>query len=228
MAGVKALPSIFNVVITISVISVANSCTYASSRTLQALAERGMAPSIFTYIDKKGRPMPAIILQLCFGLLAFINEASSVGDKFFTWLLALSGLAYFFAWGSINASYIRWRAGWKAQGKTLDEIPWRSPLGIPGAYVGLILNIICLIATFYTALFPDKDAELFFQQYLAAFIVLVCYVGWKLWTRDWTLFIRAHEMDIDSGRRQIDLEPLHIKKYSGAMGVLAKIYRGVC
>ncbi|KAL9106204.1 MAG: hypothetical protein Q9227_008737 [Pyrenula ochraceoflavens] len=227
MAGVKALPSIFNVVITISVLSVANSCTYASSRTLQALAERGMAPPIFTYIDKKGRPLPAIILQLCFGLLAFINEAN-VGDDFFTWLLSLSGLAYFFAWGSINASYIRWRAGWRAHGKSLDEIPWRSPLGVPGAAVGLFLNIIALIATFYTALFPKLDAQYFFQQYLAAVIVLACYVAWKVWTRDWSMFIRAHEMDVDSGRREIDLEPLHIKEYTGFMGVIAKIYRGLC
>jgi amino acid transporter len=43
-AGVKGLPSVFNAVITISVISVANSCTYGSTRTMQALALSGMGP----------------------------------------------------------------------------------------------------------------------------------------------------------------------------------------
>ncbi len=43
-AGVKGLPSVFNAVITISVISVANSCTYGSTRTMQALAQAGMGP----------------------------------------------------------------------------------------------------------------------------------------------------------------------------------------
>lgn len=42
LAGIKALPSIFNAVILISVMSVANSCTFGSTRTIQALAANGM------------------------------------------------------------------------------------------------------------------------------------------------------------------------------------------
>lgn len=41
LAGVKVLPSIFNAVILISVMSVANSCTFGSTRTMQALASNG-------------------------------------------------------------------------------------------------------------------------------------------------------------------------------------------
>lgn len=41
MANIKALPSIFNAVILIAVISVANSCTFGSTRTIQALAANG-------------------------------------------------------------------------------------------------------------------------------------------------------------------------------------------
>lgn len=41
LAGIKALPSIFNAVILISVMSVANSCTFGSTRTMQALATDG-------------------------------------------------------------------------------------------------------------------------------------------------------------------------------------------
>lgn len=41
LAGIKVLPSIFNAVILISVMSVANSCTFASTRTIQALAANG-------------------------------------------------------------------------------------------------------------------------------------------------------------------------------------------
>jgi yeast amino acid transporter len=41
LAGIKALPSIFNAMILISVMSVANSCTFASTRTFQALAQNG-------------------------------------------------------------------------------------------------------------------------------------------------------------------------------------------
>jgi amino acid transporter len=41
LAGIKALPSIFNAVILISVMSVANSCTFGSTRTMQALGANG-------------------------------------------------------------------------------------------------------------------------------------------------------------------------------------------
>jgi yeast amino acid transporter len=105
-AGVKGLPSVFNAVITISVISVANSCTYGSSRTMQALAARGMGPKFLMYVDKKGRPMWCIVIQLLFGCIAYIGEANA-SSTIFGWLLALSGLSFFFLWMSINLAHIR-------------------------------------------------------------------------------------------------------------------------
>ena len=151
-AKVKALPSIFNVVITISVLSVANSCTYGSTRTMQALGQRKMGPAFLTYIDKQGRPLWCIIIQLAFGLLAFIGEAKA-SDTVFTWLLSLTGLSYFFVWGSTCLSHIRFRSGWKAQGHTLDELPFRAQFGVIGSWVGFILACLALIATFYVSLF---------------------------------------------------------------------------
>lgn len=199
MAGVKGLPSVFNAVITISVISVANSATYASTRTIQSMASAGMAPQFLAKVDSKGRPMPTIILQLLFGLLAFINEAPSTGDQVFTWLLALSGIANFFLYGSICLAHIRFRQAWKFQGHTLDELPYKAPLGIIGSYACVALNIICLIASFYSSLFVsyslsaflrillisiqplggEPDAEVFFQGYIALPLILLLYAIWK-------------------------------------------------
>lgn len=152
LAGVKGLPSVFNAIITISVLSVANSCTFGSTRTMQALAARGMGPKFLMYIDKRGRPLWCIAVQLVFGLLAFVNEAET-GSTFFTWLLSLSGLSYFFAWGSICLSHIRFRAGWKAQGHSLDELPFKAQFGVTGSYIGFFLTCLILIATFYVSLF---------------------------------------------------------------------------
>ena len=156
LAGVKVLPSMFNAVITISVISVANSATYGSTRTLQALAANGMAPKILAYVDRHGRPVPTVILQILFGFLAFANEAASSGGVMFDWLLALSGLANFFIWGSICVAHIRFRAAWKLKGHLVDELPYKAPFGIYGSYFGLFLNIICLMASFYVALFVGQ------------------------------------------------------------------------
>ncbi|KAK3902015.1 amino acid permease/ SLC12A domain-containing protein [Staphylotrichum tortipilum] len=203
-AGIAVLPSIMNAVITISVISVANSCTFGSTRTMQALAEQGMAPKFLAYIDKQGRPLWCVVIQLAFGLLAYVGLAAE-GSTVFNWLLAISGLSYFFVWGSVCLTHIRFRYAWKAQGYTLEQIPYRPGLGVVGSWIGLGLNILCLIATFYNALYPSPDAspdpEGFFMTYLAAPIVIALYLGWKVWTRDWRMWIPAHEIDLKTNLR---------------------------
>ncbi|KAI4596634.1 hypothetical protein KJ359_005390 [Pestalotiopsis sp. 9143b] len=217
-AGVQALPSVFNAVITISVISVANSCTYGSTRTLQAMAERGMAPKLLAYVDKKGRPIYCVILQLLFGVLAYIGVAGNQGE-IFNWLLSLSGLSYFFIWGSICLAHIRFRAGWKAQGYNLAQLPYKAPLGVIGSSIGLGLNVLAIIATFYTALYPSPnatpDAEVFFTQFLAAPVILALYIFWKVYSRDRRMFLSVHEMDLKSGARVLmaDDEPMPVKTW---------------
>jgi yeast amino acid transporter len=101
-AGLKGFDSVMNVVILVSVVSIGVSCVYGGSRTLTALAQQGYAPKIFAYIDRSGRPLPSVLLLLVFGGLAYIVLASE-GSVVFDWLLALSGLAALFTWGSICA-----------------------------------------------------------------------------------------------------------------------------
>ncbi|KIW34151.1 uncharacterized protein PV07_00947 [Cladophialophora immunda] len=215
LAGIKALPSIFNAMILISVMSVANSCTFASTRTFQALAQHGMGPKLFAYVDKKGRPVVVTILQLLFGCLAFLNLDKNGGGNVFNWLLALSGLSSFFIFGSIAIAHIRFRAAWKHQGHSLDEIPFKAAFGIYGSYVCAVLNFVCLAAQFYVALYPvggpNLNATIFFQDYLAGPFLLALYLGWKLWS--WfmqkehrPLYVKIKDIDIYTGMREGQVE----------------------
>ncbi|CAK7270728.1 hypothetical protein SEPCBS57363_004246 [Sporothrix epigloea] len=204
-AGINVLPSIFNAVITISVISVANSCTFGSTRTMQALAAHGMAPKFLAYIDAAGRPLYCVLVQLAFGLLAFIGLSGESGTVF-DWLLALSGLGFFFVWGSICLTHIRFRYVWKAKGRSLAQIPYRPTFGVYGSYIGLVLVFLCLLASFYSALFPHPNANNFFQSYLALPIVLALCLGWKIYTRDWRLYVRVEDIDIMEGLREYEPE----------------------
>ncbi|KAF2469055.1 AAT family amino acid transporter [Lindgomyces ingoldianus] len=210
MAGVKGLPSVFNAVITIAVISVANSATYASTRTIQAMAANGMAPKLLAYVDKKGRPIPTVILQLLFGLLAFINEASETGGTIFGWLLALSGIANFFVYGSICLAHIRFRRAWALKGHSKEELPYQAMFGIWGSWLGVFLNFMCLVAQFYTALWPiggSPDAEAFFSAYIALPLIIALYVIWKAYS--WfhipehrPLFVKIKDIDLYAGMRE--------------------------
>jgi len=99
-AGLTGFDSYLNVVILFSVISIGLSGVYGGSRTLTALAEQGYAPKFFSYIDRAGRPLWSTLFILAFSLLAYVNLAAA-GPTVFDWLLALSGLAALFTWGSI-------------------------------------------------------------------------------------------------------------------------------
>lgn len=144
-AGLTGFDSFINVVILISVISIGLSGVYGGSRTLTALAEQGYAPKIFTYVDKAGRPLWSTIAIIVCALLAYINLDED-GQIVFDWLVALSGLAALFTWGSICLAHIRFRAAWAYHGHSVDEIPFQAVGGVYGSWLGFILIILVLIA----------------------------------------------------------------------------------
>jgi len=210
LAGIKVLPSIFNAVILISVLSVANSCTFGSTRTMQALAANGMGPKLFAKVDKKGRPLPVVILQVLFGCIAFVNLSEHGGDVF-DWLLSLSGLSILFIYGSIALAHIRFRAAWKANGHSVDELPFKAAFGIYGSYVCLLINVISLMAQFYVALYPvggpNLVAQTFFKLYLAGPFLIGLYVLWKVYSwiyvpADRPFFVAIKNIDIYTGMRE--------------------------
>lgn len=144
-AGLKGFDDFMNLVILVSVLSIGVSSVYGGSRTLTALAQQGYAPKLFTYVDRSGRPLPSVVAIILFGFLAYISLSSS-GPVIFNWLLALSGLAALFTWGSINLAHIRFRKAWLQQGHTLDEIPFKAAGGVWGSYLGLFLIFIVFVA----------------------------------------------------------------------------------
>jgi yeast amino acid transporter len=144
-AGIAGFGYFVNAVIMLAVISIGLSGVFGGSRTLTALAEQGYAPEIFGYIDRAGRPLVSTITIIAFGPIAYVQLASS-GAPVFAWLLALSGLAALFTWGSILGAHIRFRQAWKHHGHTLDELPFVSPFGIIGSYLGLLIIFLVLLA----------------------------------------------------------------------------------
>lgn len=212
--GIKGLPSVINVVILIAVISVGNSSVYATSRSLNSLAEQGMAPKWTGYIDRAGRPLVAIAITDIFALFAFI-AASDKQEEAFNWLLALSGISSIATWISINVCHIRFRNALSYQGRSTDELPYVSQAGRWGSYYGLTLNVLVLVAQFWIALFPlggKPSAYDFFLSYLGLPVILVSWLFYKVWKKQWRLYIPIEELDIDTGRVHIDADLIRQEK----------------
>ncbi|OWB74557.1 hypothetical protein B5S31_g4360 [[Candida] boidinii] len=234
-AGISGLPSVMNVVIMIAVVSVGNSAVFGCSRTIASLADMEMAPKICGYIDKEGRPLVGVMITLIFGLLCFL-AASSKEDDVFTWMLALSGLSSVFTWGSICYCQIRFRRALAVRGRGTDEIPYTTQCGLLGSWFGVLLNVLILIATLYTAIFPVGDspsAEGFFESYLTIPVLMLFLAIFYAWKRDFTFFIRAKDIDVDGNRRAVDIELLkqeiaEEKAYLATKPFIVRIYKFWC
>ncbi|KAF2162029.1 hypothetical protein M409DRAFT_58491 [Zasmidium cellare ATCC 36951] len=203
--GFQGFCSVFvTAVITVSVLSVANSCTYGSTRVLQALAQSGRAPKCFAFVDRSGRPVWCIALQIAFGFLAFLSEAST-GSTVLGWFLAVTSLSGQFAYASACLAHIRFRHAWKQQGRSLSDITWRSPLGVWGSYWALFIIFISVVATLGIGCAPigsSISANSFFQNWLALIITIMLFVFWKVWTKQYFKFgVDLDAVDLDYGRR---------------------------
>lgn len=77
------------------------------------------------------------------------------------------------------------------------------------------MNLLCLIAQFYVALWPvggpNLNATIFFQDYLAGPFLLVLYLMWKAWS--WfkvpahrPLYVKIKDIDIYTGMREGQME----------------------
>lgn len=208
--GIKGLPSVFNAVILVSVISVGNSAIYGCSRTLQSLGMQGLAPLILAYVDRKGRPLGGLAVSAIFGLLCFLSASRDVNEVF-NWLLSVAGLATIFSWFNISLCHVRFRMAWRHAGNTLDQLAFTSVAGIWGSFYSMGFLLLVLGVQFWVALFPmgeGADAKHFFQSYLGSVVILVFYLGHKLYTRNWRLYIPIKDIDVNTGRRDLDLDLL--------------------
>lgn len=209
-AGISILPSVMNAVILVACMSVGNSSVFGSSRTLAALADQGQAPAVFSYIDRRGRPLMAILFAGLFGLLAYLADLKQE-EAVFNWLLSLSALSCIFTWGSICLAHIRFRRAWRQRGRSVRELAFCAQGGVLGSWLGLLLNFLILVAQFWVGAWPinyqeysvPETVQNFFLNYSAAPLVTVMYVGYKVWCR--TKVVKAAEMDLDTGRRDFNL-----------------------
>jgi amino acid transporter len=205
-AGTTILPSVMNGIILIAVVSVGNSAVYGSSRTLLALAQQSHAPRIFGYIDKQGRPVMAILLASCIGLMAFLADLKA-HDTIFSWLLSISALSTLFTWASVSLCHIRFRRAWAHSSNSLQQLPFRSNVGVFGSWFALVGYILILASQFWIAVSPlqvtdtstSGKVQTFFLSVMAIPIILIFYLVHKMWFR--TSIIRVDEMDIKTGRR---------------------------
>jgi lysine-specific permease len=192
--GVAFAASVMNAVILTSVLSAGNSGTYASTRMLYTLAIEGKAPKFLTKVNKNGVPTNALYVTLAVGSLACLSSFFGEGQVY-TWLLNLSGLSGFLAWLGIAISHYRFRKAYVAQGKDLNELPYRAkwfPLGPILAFLACLFIVLAQNWQAFTGNVIDWQGVL--VSYIGIPVFLIVWLGYKF--KHKTKVVSYKEMDL--------------------------------
>ncbi|KAG0297281.1 hypothetical protein BGZ98_000646 [Dissophora globulifera] len=215
-AGLKGGASYMNAVILTSVISAANSDFYVATRMLMSLARNGWAPKFIGRTNSRGVPLFAVAITTAFSCIALVMIYAGASTVF-DWLVSLIGSIIFLAWCCILFLHFRFRACWKAQGRSPSELPYVS-WGYPyGHYLASIIAFGCVLASFYLSIaskpHPDPVLGTSDPKYKAAvntwaqgllgawfpwFMAVSLYFGYKFIKG--TKIVNPAEADLDTGR----------------------------
>ncbi|WP_425270203.1 amino acid permease [Flexivirga meconopsidis] len=181
--GVLGAASVMNAVILTAILSAGNCGLFASTRMLWALAKRGKAPKVFSRIDARGIPWPALLATTAIGALCFLT--SLLGDGVaYTWLINASGLAGFITWLGIAWSHYNFRRAFLRQGHSLDELPYRAAFFPAGPIIAMVMCAIVIVGQNYQAFTSDTiDVKALLSSYLGLPLFLAIWWGHKLITR---------------------------------------------
>ena len=108
IAGVPYAAGIMNFVILTAILSVGNSCLYASTRMLWAMAKEGMAPKVFGRLSKRKVPIAALLFTMTFSLLSLLTSVMDA-DAVFILLMSIAGISVTISWMGIATSQLMFR-----------------------------------------------------------------------------------------------------------------------
>lgn len=178
-AGIAFAASVMNAVILTAVLSAGNSGMYASARMLWDLANQGKAPKFLGKLNSRGVPVNALIATSLVGCAAFL--ASLFGDGVvYVWLLNASGMSGFIAWIGIAISHYRFRKAYIAQGKDLNDLPYKAKWFPFGPIFAFVLCLIVILGQNYGAFMGKSiDWNGVLVSYIGLPLFLILWLGYK-------------------------------------------------
>jgi len=194
-AGLAFAASLMNAVILSAVLSAGTSGMYASTRMLHSLAEQGKAPRLFARVSRNGVPRNALLATTAVGALCFFT--SLVGDKaLYSWLLNTSGMCGFIAWLGIAVSHYRFRQGYLAQGRRLEDLPYRAKLFPFGPLLAFALCLVITLGQNYAALFGPNGVDWLglAATYISLPLFLAVWLGYRFKHR--SRLVKLKDMDV--------------------------------
>ncbi|MBO0586735.1 amino acid permease [Sporosarcina sp. E16_8] len=158
VTGVPYAAGIMNFVILTAILSVGNSCLYASTRLLWAMANDGMAPKIFGRLSKRKVPLTALLFTMSFSLLSLLTSVMEA-DTVFILLMSIAGISVTISWMGIAFSQFMFRRHYLKAGGKLEDLKYKVPFY---PYVPLFCIVFCLLILVFLAFDPTQRIGLYY------------------------------------------------------------------
>ncbi|MCS0653308.1 amino acid permease [Cytobacillus firmus] len=156
LAGIPFAPDIMNFVILTAILSVGNSCIYASTRLLWAMAHDGMAPRVFGKLSKRKVPFTALVFTMIFSLLSLLTSVFAA-ETVFVLLMSIAGISVTISWMGIALSQFMFRRKYIQAGGKAEDLKYKVPFY---PIIPLICIISCVSILVFLAFDPTQLAGL--------------------------------------------------------------------
>lgn len=124
LVGIPYAADIMNFIILTAILSVGNSCLYASTRLLWAMSLEDMAPKIFSKTSKRNIPLNALLFTMFFSLLSLLTSVMKA-DAVFVLLMSIAGISVTISWMGIALSQFMFRRKYVKSGGRLEDLQYR-------------------------------------------------------------------------------------------------------
>ncbi|MGI6630669.1 MAG: amino acid permease [Bacillota bacterium] len=173
--GIPGADHLMNIIVIIAALSAANSAIYSCTRFAYGLSLRGSAPKSLVNLSKRQIPLNSLILTYV-GIIACIltGEIPLLANTLNAWMWAVSAVIGVLAWIVIGVCLIAFRRKLKREGKSVDQLAYRSP-GYP--LVPILVIVLNLIIIF-SMLFDEGQRLNFF---IGVPIIIITYVFFYWW-----------------------------------------------
>lgn len=199
MAKITSAADIINGVIFVAVLSAANSCMYATSRTLQGLALSGHAPAFFKQTSVNGVPVRQVLVSALFACLGFLSEIRG-GNRTLEVLLSVVGMQVMITYLIICLLHIRFRKAMAFQGYPIESLAYAAPYFPYGPYFVIGSLVLMVFGMSIGPIIWSKPSSItqFASAYGGLLLYFFTYLGYKLWYK--TKMVLLDECDLVTDR----------------------------
>ncbi|KAJ3233030.1 hypothetical protein HDU81_002544 [Chytriomyces hyalinus] len=155
LVGVHGATHVMNAIAIVAALSAANSSVYACSRTLMRLAEEGNAPKYLQGVNARGVPIRALVVSLLFGVMAVVGGYLAGTGAVFNFLSGVVALGILTAWMIMSLTHLRFRYGYIAQGKSIQDLPYVAPYFPYVDYFSLLVGGVMMVVMVFDALYQQ-------------------------------------------------------------------------